>query len=554
MFLLASVFFGDPLLPASSAGSCRASSRSSSSRAGPSSRRSGSRACSSSHIAPDALVTPIHLASYALLFVFAFANVKNLAILPLLLGMALNCIAIVANGGKMPVSPRRGRPSGLDAGEHSNVAARRRRSSRCSATSSRSRAGFPMANVFSIGDILIGIGMIGLMVAVTTGDGSERALVPGRMLAPDARPDLPPPRDRQARLAPRRLAHDRRARRLDLRAEPLDRAGRDPHARPPHPARARRRCCGRAWSTGSRRRGCSPGRDQRGAVVDRRPRRHRRSTSARSRSSPSPCSGLLAAISAATLRSLVPSILRRRRSPRRQRGLGLAQDGAMAIGALARRHRADATRTPTLALARRPRDVRDRRGALLGVANSTVALKPTGRRDGGIVAGVQLRRCGKRLILIVVLAFGAATIATGLTNATLPRFLDGQLGLGPGAYGFGLAALAGGLALGETVIGLRPRRRARAPAGSASRSSSWRRSSVSLALHHARADRAAPPRPASASSTGRPTSSSTRSSSARWTRSTTAACSGSLRVLHHDDDGRRRARAAREQTRGRRRR
>ena len=50
-------------------------------------------------------------------------------------------------------------------------------------------------------------------------------------------------------------------------------------------------------------------------------------------------------------------------------------------------------------------------------------------------------------------AFGAATIATGLTNATLPRFLDGELGLGPGAYGFGLAALAGGLAAGEAVVG-----------------------------------------------------------------------------------------------------
>ena len=44
------------------------------------------------------------------------------------------------------------------------------------------------------------------------------------------------------------------------------------------------------------------------------------------------------------------------------------------------------------------------------------------------------------------------TLATGLTNATLPRHLT-DLGLGPGGYGFGLAALAIGFALGEAAVG-----------------------------------------------------------------------------------------------------
>ncbi len=47
-------------------------------------------------------------------------------------------------------------------------------------------------------------------------------------------------------------------------------------------------------------------------------------------------------------------------------------------------------------------------------------------------------------------------MATGLTNATLPKFLGTELGLGAGAYGFGFAALAGGLALGSAVTGLAP--------------------------------------------------------------------------------------------------
>ena len=74
------------------------------------------------------------------------------------------------------------------------------------------------------------------------------------------------------------------------------------------------------------------------------------------------------------------------------------------------------------------------------------------RARGSIIAGIRYL-LARRILLVVVGAFGAATVATGLTNATLPRFLDTQLGMGPGAYGFGLAALAGGLAAGEAVVG-----------------------------------------------------------------------------------------------------
>ncbi len=162
-------------------------------------------------------------------------------------------------------------------------------------------------------------------------------------------------------------------------------------------------------------------------------------------------SGVLAAISAATLRALVPSILPPEDLPAGNAGLGLAQDGAMAIGALLAGI-ALTTADATLALAVDLVTFVIAAALYWTVANSTVAIKATAGATGGIVAGVRYV-LKKRVILIVVLSFGAATVATGLTNATLPRFLDGQLGLGPGAYGFGLAALAGGLALGETVVG-----------------------------------------------------------------------------------------------------
>jgi hypothetical protein len=53
-----------------------------------------------------------------------------------------------------------------------------------------------------------------------------------------------------------------------------------------------------------------------------------------------------------------------------------------------------------------------------------------------------------------MLSFSAATVATGLANATLPRFLGGAHGFGGAGYGYGMAALAAGLALGEATVGL----------------------------------------------------------------------------------------------------
>ncbi len=400
------------------------------------------------HIAPDALVTPIHLASYGLLFVFAFANVKNLAILPLSLGMALNCLAIVANGGKMPVSPSAWEAVGLDAGEHSNVQLGGAHLAWLGDVFALP-AGFPMANAFSVGDILIGIGMIGLMVAVTTGDGSERALVPGRMLRPMRVPTF------------RRLAIGKLVSHLGdwlTIAALVGWVYEQSHSTLQVAILMLVRLIPPIVGGGVA-----------AAVVDRLPKARLLAWMEITRGAvvigaligvvadisalaflAVAVSGVLAAISAATLRSLVPSILPPEDLPAGNAGLGLAQDGAMAIGALLAGIALTAA-DATLALAVDLVTFVIAAALYWSVANATVALKqvvPT----GGIIAGVRYVM-KKRVILIVVLSFGAATVATGLTNATLPRFLDGQLGLGPGAYGFGLAALAGGLALGETVVG-----------------------------------------------------------------------------------------------------
>ena len=86
-------------------------------------------------------------------------------------------------------------------------------------------------------------------------------------------------------------------------------------------------------------------------------------------------------------------------------------------------------------------------------------IRPTGdsagaRRAaprGGFASGLKYV-FAHRTLVVVVGSFALGTLATGLVNATLPKFTTG-LGLGASGYGFALAALAGGMMAGEALTG-----------------------------------------------------------------------------------------------------
>jgi len=148
------------------------------------------------------------------------------------------------------------------------------------------------------------------------------------------------------------------------------------------------------------------------------------------------------------VRALLPSVLGDGELAAANAGLGIARDGAMALGAAG----AGLALAWTGAAAALAADL----VTFVLAAALFARLGPETRRPKSAARerpadGIRslLRR---RAVLTLVLSFGAATVATGLTNASLPRFLDG-LGLGPGGYGFGIAALAGGLALGQGAVG-----------------------------------------------------------------------------------------------------
>jgi hypothetical protein len=402
-------------------------------------------------LVPDALLEPLHFGTYILLFWFAFANFRNLLLLPLFLGMALNAIAILSNGGRMPVNQEAWAATGLDTGPHSNIAVGADRLAFLGDIFALPRE-LPMVNVFSIGDLLLGIGTVLLIVTVSTAETSRPSLSLGRLLEPLRAASF------------RRLASGKLVSQLGDWITVAALVG---------------------WiyeTTGSVSqvaallviRLAPPvlGGGLAAAVVDRFPRQRLLVLVEIGRGLlvlaalasillhvPAVAflaiagSGLLAAVSSATIRALVPSILERRQLAPGNAVLSLAGDGAMALGALA----AGIALTTTTAAVALSFDL---------VTFVVAAFLYTGVRAEPVAAAARAGRrrfaegfryiMRSRLLLVVIGAFATATVATGLTNATLPRFLGTELGLGPGAYGFGVAALAGGLALGAAVTGLAP--------------------------------------------------------------------------------------------------
>jgi MFS family permease len=75
-----------------------------------------------------------------------------------------------------------------------------------------------------------------------------------------------------------------------------------------------------------------------------------------------------------------------------------------------------------------------------------------GRARAGLLEGLHYL-IEQRALAVVVGGFTVATLATGLVNATLPRFTT-DLGLGAGGYGLALAAIATGMIAGEAMTGV----------------------------------------------------------------------------------------------------
>jgi hypothetical protein len=397
---------------------------------------------------PPLVVDAVHLASYALLGAFAAANLRLLPLVPAFVGMALNAIAIVANGGRMPVSPRAIEAAGLidDVDARLNVSSDGHRFWFLGDVFAIP-PGLPLANVFSIGDVLIGIGMIAFVVYVSV-DADKGAISARRLLQP-------------LRTKPyRRLAAGRLVSQagdwLTLSAligwiySTTHSVG----------AAAAVLLCRLAPPI--------VGGGVAGFIVDRLPKQRLLVTVELGRAvavtialagllsnqivlvlAALALSGALATLGNAVASSLVPALLPENQLASANAGLGIARDGAMALGAGLGGLLVALTGPGWALLADAGTFCVST--ALFAGLGLGAGIARRGREQRG-PSGLRYI-LGHRSLLLLALCFAAATIATGLTNATLPAFLDADLGLGPGGYGFGIAALALGLALGQGAIG-----------------------------------------------------------------------------------------------------
>jgi hypothetical protein len=400
---------------------------------------------------PPEFRSPIHLGSYALLFLFGALNIRIVALLPLLLGMAMNAVAIYANDGRMPVSRDAWDAAGLQPSAYTNVRLGAEHLGFLGDVFALPER-FPLANVFSAGDLLIGFGMIAFIVTISTSSEGDRPLVPARLLRPLQVGSF------------RRLLAGKLVSQLGdwltlaaLVGWIYGATGSTTQVALLMLARLAPPIIGGGLAA---------------AVVDRLPKLKLLVTIEVVRGiavsgalaavmldirplafAVVAASGVMAAVSASTAPALVPSLLEADELPAANAALGIAQDGAMALGALAAGIALSASGA-VLALA-----IDLGTFALAALLYSTIRIErlieapreEENEAGTGFLEGLRYL-LSRRLLVVVIAGFGAATVATGLTNATLPRLLDG-LGMGPGGYGFGLAALACGLALGQGFVG-----------------------------------------------------------------------------------------------------
>lgn len=111
-------------------------------------------------VIPATVSAAVHLLSYAVLIVFIWRNRRLRGLAVIVLGGALNLIAIGANGGVMPASARAVERAGIDHGngEFSNSAPVENPRFAALGDIFAIPEGVPGANVFSVGDVILVIG------------------------------------------------------------------------------------------------------------------------------------------------------------------------------------------------------------------------------------------------------------------------------------------------------------------------------------------------------------------------------------------------------------
>jgi hypothetical protein len=119
-----------------------------------------------------------YLASTIAVFVAVLRNVRMAGMPVVLLGALSNMLAIVANGGYMPASAEAMAIAGLPPGDHANSVVLADPALEPLTDIFALPAWLPMANVFSVGDVLIAIGVVWAIAAAMRRSAVPAATAP----------------------------------------------------------------------------------------------------------------------------------------------------------------------------------------------------------------------------------------------------------------------------------------------------------------------------------------------------------------------------------------
>ena len=108
---------------------------------------------------PEAIARAIYVASTAAVVVVVLANVRLAGVPFVALGAGANLAAILANGGAMPADPGALATAGISLDGPSNSIGTAEPALRPLTDIFAIPSAVPLANVFSVGDVLIGLGL-----------------------------------------------------------------------------------------------------------------------------------------------------------------------------------------------------------------------------------------------------------------------------------------------------------------------------------------------------------------------------------------------------------
>jgi hypothetical protein len=109
----------------------------------------------------------VYVVSTAAVFLAVLRNIRLPGMAVVAVGSISNLAAIVANGGSMPADPGALAAAGLDgAGSHTNSVVVEHPALQPLTDIFAVPAGIPLANVYSVGDVLIGVGIVILIATL----------------------------------------------------------------------------------------------------------------------------------------------------------------------------------------------------------------------------------------------------------------------------------------------------------------------------------------------------------------------------------------------------